>query len=117
MRAAARPDQLKIDGWYFLNGNRHGLLSMIFEISSTSTSFWYQLNLTGRPIAELLKSPRRQNIGHLRVLIPWEQVASAALEFIDDSQTLADPDLRFGGGQLMQGPNLGYPQILFSHRI
>ena len=22
-----------------------------------------------------------------------------------------------GGGQLMQGPNLGYPQILFSHRI
>ena len=25
--------------------------------------------------------------------------------------------LAFGGGQLMQGPNLGYPQILFSHRI
>ena len=33
--------------------------------------------------------------------------------------TLADPDLRFLGGewQLMQEPNLGYPQILFSHRI
>ena len=65
---------------------------------------------------------RRRPSGDLdprRLLRLQSQAGRAGGEFgeLGHSQPLADPDLRFFGGQLMQEPNLGYPQILFSHRI